>query len=190
MASLKSLTLCLALLILFFTLSCEAREFMVAGRENSWRVPPSPDDLNKWSRKMRFVVGDTLVLQYDPKTDSVLQVTEEDYIICNTSKPIKAYNDGNTKIPLDRSGPFYFISGTEGNCEKGQKVVVTVLSPKHGHAHPPVASPSLAPAPSPAEGGFLPLAPVPTAGGYGLMGGGGAVCVAVVLSLVGLSLVM
>ncbi|KAG5563999.1 hypothetical protein RHGRI_000242 [Rhododendron griersonianum] len=191
MASSKPLVPCLALLILFFGFSSEARELLVGGRENSWKVPPSPDDLNKWSGEIRFLIGDTLVLKYDPKTDSVLQVTEEDYKICNMSNPIKSYNDGNTKIPLDRSGPFYFISGTEGNCKKGQKVVVTVLSPKHGHvrAHSPKASP--APAPSPVEGGNFPQALVPTAGGHGLPGGGGSVGVAVVMgSLVGLALVM
>lgn len=73
---------------------------------------------------------------------------------------------------------------------------MTVLSPKHSHvsrAHPPVASPSLppAPAPSPVEGGNFPQAPVPTAGSRGLMGGRGVVGVVVFLgSLVGLGFVM
>nr|DAD34168.1 TPA_asm: hypothetical protein HUJ06_004808 [Nelumbo nucifera] len=32
---------------------------------------------------------------------------------------------------LDRLGPFYFISGTEENCQKGEKMSVVVLSPRH-----------------------------------------------------------
>ena len=59
------------------------------------------------------------VWNYDPSKDSLLQVSKKDYDSCNTSSPIAVYKDGNTKVKLDRSGPFYFISGTRGNCEKG-----------------------------------------------------------------------
>ncbi|CAL5376358.1 unnamed protein product [Camellia sinensis] len=125
-----------------------------------------------------------VVLEYDPKSVSVLEVTEEDYKNCNMAKPIKAYNDSNTKIVLDHSGLFYFISGAEGHCEKGQKLLVRVLSAKRGsRARPPVALP--APAPSPVE--LLPPAPVPTADGGTLKGE--YVCMAMFLgSLVGLAL--
>ncbi|CAL5374673.1 unnamed protein product [Camellia sinensis] len=148
-------------------------------------VPQSPDDFNKWAGKMRFLIGDSLVLEYNPKSVSVLEVIEEDYKNCITAKPIKAYNDSNTKIVLDHSGLFYFISGAEGHCEKGgQKLLVRVLSAKCGsRARPPVALP--APAPSPVE--LLPPAPVPTADGGTLKGE--YVCMAMFLgSLVGLAL--
>ncbi|KAL6973821.1 hypothetical protein U1Q18_028005 [Sarracenia purpurea var. burkii] len=181
-----SLFPCLALMLWMFTFS-EAREFLVGGQENSWKVPPSPDDFNRWAGKMRFLIGDYLVLKYDPKTDSVLQVTEEDYEICNTAKPIKAYNDGDTRIPLERSGSFYFISGTEGHCAKGQKLVVKVLSPKHGSrgTTPPAASP--APEPAPFQSTFPVPAPAPTGDGHVL--NPGVVSLAVILgNLVGLAL--
>lgn len=69
---------------------------------------------------------------------------KEDYVNCNTSNPITTYKDGNTKLLLDRSGPFYFISGAGGHCEKGQKLVVVVLSPRHRYT-------GISPAPSPVQ---------------------------------------
>lgn len=84
------------------------------------------------------------VWKYDGSKDSVVEVSKEDYEKCNTSSPIAEYKDGNTKVTLDRSGPFYFISGAAGHCEKGQKLAVVVISPRHRR--------SIAPAPAPVEG--------------------------------------
>lgn len=84
------------------------------------------------------------VWNYDGDKDSVLQVSKEDYGNCNTSNPIEEHKDGNTKVKLDRAGAFYFISGEKGHCEKGQKLVVVVLTPRHGYT-------AISPAPSPVE---------------------------------------
>ena len=81
---------------------------------------------------------------YDKEKDSVLKVRREAYISCNTSDAIEEYNGGNTKVSLDKSGPHYFISGAEGHCEKGQKVIVVVLSQRHRLV-------GVSPAPSPSE---------------------------------------
>ncbi|KAK9275149.1 hypothetical protein L1049_022408 [Liquidambar formosana] len=104
----------------------------------------------------------TMVWNYDPKKDSVLQVSKIDYEKCNTSSPIAEHNDGNTKVKLDRSGPFYFISGTQGNCEKGQKLITVVLSSSRGFV-------GISPAPSPVE--FDGPAVAPTSGCMSLRGG-------------------
>lgn len=47
------------LIISFFT-NCfsEAREFIVDGKENSWKIPSSPNEFNKWAEKTRFRIGD------------------------------------------------------------------------------------------------------------------------------------
>ncbi|KAK9274846.1 hypothetical protein L1049_022100 [Liquidambar formosana] len=169
MASFRTFLPYLALVFLLFTLS-ESKEILVGGKENSWKIPSSPsENLNQWAQKTRFKVGDFLVWKYDGKADSVLQVTMEDYESCNTSKPTKEYKDGNTKIELNESGPFYFISGAEGHCVKGQKLTVVVLSGQHGKGgEPPVP----APAPSPVESyGPAALAPTPANDGGGLRGG-------------------
>ncbi|GMY29177.1 early nodulin-like protein 1 [Fagus crenata] len=132
--------------VLLFVLSySEAREIMVGGKTDAWKIPSSQSDsLNQWAEGSRFLIGDSLVWKYDSGKDSVLQVNKENYVSCNTSNPIEEYKDGNTKVKLDRSGPFYFISGSKGHCEKGQKLVVVVLSPRHRYT-------GISPAPSPVE---------------------------------------
>jgi hypothetical protein len=68
-----------------------------------------------------------LVFEYDPKVDTLLRVTKEDYRSCNGRKPIEKYDDGRTKVELDRSEVFYFIGGAKGFCENGQKLSVVVI---------------------------------------------------------------
>ena len=96
----------------------------------------------------------------DPLINSVLEVTKDDYDKCYVSNPIKEHTDVNTKVELDRSGPFYFISNAVVSCEKGQKLTVVVL---HKHPKPP---PPPGHASSPA-----PLSQPLTAGAFGLRGG-------------------
>ncbi|XP_027181124.1 early nodulin-like protein 1 [Coffea eugenioides] len=129
----------------FFSFSEADRDLLVGGKPDSWKIPSSKSDhLNNWSQKARFVIGDSLVWNYDGTKDSVLLVNKKDYVTCNTSSPIEAHNDGNTKIKLDHSGPYYFISGAQGHCEKGQKLLVVVISERHTRIF-------ISPAPSPAE---------------------------------------
>ncbi|XP_009614624.1 early nodulin-like protein 14 [Nicotiana tomentosiformis] len=169
MVSIKSNTLVsfLAFLVIFVFISfCEAKEFVVDGKANSWKIPSSPDEFNKWAEKTRFQIGDYLVLKYDPNSDSVLQVNEEDYKNCNKANPLKSYQDGETKILLNKSSPFFFISGANGHCEKGQKLEVKVLSPQHSSkAHSPVLAQTPA-THTPVE--ILPPAPTPASGSSGM----------------------
>lgn len=90
-------------------------------------------------------------------------MSKEDYGNCNSSNPIKEYSDGNTKVELDRPGPFYFISGAKGHCEKGQKVIVVVMSPRGGGSrYTGSISPAPSPSPSPSAEFEGPAAPSPT----------------------------
>ncbi|KAK6912492.1 Phytocyanin domain [Dillenia turbinata] len=136
----------LALMFLLFNSFSEAKELLVGGSSDAWKIPKSSQSysLNDWAADHRFLTGDYLVWKYDSNEDSVLQVTRESYLKCNTSDPIAAYKDGNTKVKLDHSGPFYFISGAAGHCEKGQKLIVVVLSSRHRLF-------AISPAPAPAE---------------------------------------
>ncbi|KAB1211922.1 Early nodulin-like protein 1 [Morella rubra] len=141
------------LLMSVFLCSTEARDFLVGGKTNAWKVPTSEaESFNKWAEGSRFQVGDSLVWNHEPGKDSVLQVSKKDYESCSTSSPIAIYKDGSSKVKLDRPGPFYFVSGTEGNCEKGQKLVTVVLSKRHRFF-------DLSPAPSPVEREGPALAP-------------------------------
>ncbi|XP_010419549.1 PREDICTED: early nodulin-like protein 1 [Camelina sativa] len=132
----SSLMMCCCLLLLFSLLS-EGREILVGGKSNtwSWKVPESTEEtLNQWSERTRFKIGDTLLWKYNAENDSVLQVKEKDYERCDRSEPMRGYKDGHTKIELNRPGPFYFISGEEGHCQRGEKLRVVVLSPNHNRS--------------------------------------------------------
>lgn len=102
------------------------------------------------------------VFRYEAGKDSVLQVTREAYEKCNTTSPKATYTDGNTKVKLDQTGPVYFISGTEGHCQKGQKLRLVVVSPR-------VSASSPAPSPSELNDGPA-VAPSPTSGAAKLTG--------------------
>ncbi|MED6181625.1 hypothetical protein PIB30_021049 [Stylosanthes scabra] len=145
-----------------------AKELLVGGKIDAWKITSSEaDSLNKWAERSRFQVGDHLVWKYDGKEDSVLEVDKEDYANCSTSNPMKEYNDGTTKVELDRPGAFYFISGAAGHCQKGQKLVVVVMSPRGGRR-----SAGFSPAPSPAPSAeFEGPAVAPTSGATALKSG-------------------
>ncbi|KAL5704621.1 hypothetical protein ACHQM5_023020 [Ranunculus cassubicifolius] len=172
MAASSSLLSSLILLCILFTFT-EANEVLVGGKPNSWKIPSSQSEsLNKWAEQARFQMGDTLVLHFNPEKDSVLQVTKKDYKSCNISSPLVKYQNETTMIELNKSGPYYFISGAKGHCEQGQKMIVVVISGVHtfrGRISP-------APAPSPMvveyDDGSPAVAPSPTSGAYDLRGNG------------------
>ncbi|CAL5196762.1 unnamed protein product [Lathyrus oleraceus] len=163
------------LFLLFVLVSTSQALKFDIGRTAGWSLNP-PENYNQWSRRNRFLVNDILVFKYNKGSDSVLEVNKEAYDKCNKTNPINKFEDGNTEFTLDRSGPFYFISGNDKNCEKGQKLTLVVISPR-GHtpksapspspslsASPPANPPSLSPSFSMPPAGE-PTAPPPTAGG-------------------------
>ncbi|XP_010249435.2 PREDICTED: early nodulin-like protein 1 [Nelumbo nucifera] len=83
---------------------------------------------NEWASKNRFQIGDAIRFKY--KKDSVMAVSDSDYKRCNSTYPIFFSNNGNTLYRLDHSGLFYFISGASGHCERGQKMIIKVMSPE------------------------------------------------------------
>ncbi|RZC53403.1 hypothetical protein C5167_012272 [Papaver somniferum] len=160
----------LVLVSILLISSTEAVEILVGGKPNSWKVPSSvSDSLNKWAGSTRFNIGDSLVWKFDAQKDSVLRVGREDYVNCNVTKPIAEYKNGSAKIEFDQSGPFYFVSGIKGNCERGQKLVVVVMSKFHN---------GIAPAPSP-----MGSALAPSSGSHSLNTAGSFLGVLLVLAL-------
>ncbi|KAL3526130.1 hypothetical protein ACH5RR_014502 [Cinchona calisaya] len=98
------------------------------GEKLGWVVPPANDSkvYNDWASEKRFKIGDTIRFKY--RKDSVMEVNETDYKKCNSTRPNFFSNTGNTVFTLDRSGYFYFISGASGHCDKGQRMIVKVMS--------------------------------------------------------------
>ncbi|EXC08459.1 hypothetical protein L484_009602 [Morus notabilis] len=136
--------LLVSVLLLFscFLSSSQAYKFNVGGSDG-WVLNPS-ENFNHWAERNRFQANDTLYFKYKKGTDSVLVVNKDDYNNCNTKNPIQKLEDGDSVFKFDRSGPFFFISGKYGSCQKGQKLIVVVLAvrpkpntPPAAGAHPP-----------------------------------------------------
>ena len=78
--------------------------------------------------------------------DSVLLVSHDDYKQCSTETPVRRFTGGDTKFTLDGLGPFYFVSGVPGHCEKGQRMIARVRMPSSLTAGAPAAAPGMPPA--------------------------------------------
>ncbi|XP_010432711.1 PREDICTED: early nodulin-like protein 1 [Camelina sativa] len=128
-----------------FTIGLSSGHKFYVGETDGWVLAPS-EDYTDWSHRHRFQVNDTLFFKYVKGEDSVLQVSEQEYNTCNTTDPLASLSDGDSLFQLRRSGPFFFISGDIGNCLKGQKLALTVMSTDH-HRHTP-RHPSPSPSPS------------------------------------------
>ncbi|XP_022137490.1 mavicyanin-like [Momordica charantia] len=132
----------LLLLFSFHFFSAKSTDFLV-GDEDGWAVPnpKEADRYNKWASHNRFNVDDTVHFKYEK--DSVMEVTEEEYKQCLSSKPLFYDNNGDTVVGLDRAGLFYFISGVSGHCQKGLRMIIKVLEPLN--LSPPPSPNSTAP---------------------------------------------
>ena len=125
-----------------------AREFQVNwGLHNG----SNAQTYNQWAEHNRFQIGDSLVFNYAPNEDSVLYVSEDAYKNCNVESPWSKYTDGHTVFSLDHSGPYHFISGTKGNCQKNEKLVVVVLADRTNRS----SNANVTNAPSPAPSGLV-----------------------------------
>ncbi|KAM0933671.1 putative Phytocyanin domain, cupredoxin [Dioscorea sansibarensis] len=138
----------------FMSCSC-ANRFDVGGTDG-WVQNPS-ESYTHWAMRNRFQIGDTLVFKYKRGEDSVLVVNEKDYDTCNISNPIEQMDNGYSTYNLSRSGPFFFISGVPGKCQKGQKLAIVVLARRikmtgsPASAPSPLASPASSPSPVPSS---------------------------------------
>ena len=92
--------------------------------------------------------------------DSVLEVTRDDYNRCSTAAPLATHRatagGGAATVPLPRSGPYYFVGGAPGSCQKGERLLLVVMSEKHGRGRLRGLAP--VPAPAPAAEAESPLA--------------------------------
>ncbi|CAN6869367.1 unnamed protein product [Brassica oleracea var. botrytis] len=127
-ALMKNLCFAFVILTSFATLFsvADGRRFYVGG-SRGWIMNPR-ENYNTWAERNRFQVNDTLYFKYAKGSDSVQQVMKADYYGCNVRNPLEKFDNGETEVNLNRSGPFYFISGNQDRCLKGQKLIVVVLA--------------------------------------------------------------
>ncbi|BAT91632.1 hypothetical protein LR48_Vigan05g209400 [Vigna angularis] len=142
MASL-SIVLCSCLIIFMAATntSVQASIHFQVGGSLGWHEPDpnNTEFYSQWAQRNRFQVGDALVFEY--QNDSVLRVEKLDYMNCDASNPIIAFDNGKSTFILDRPGDFYFISGTGEHCKNGQRLVVDVIHEHHFTSPPPISLP-------------------------------------------------
>ncbi|XP_004515341.1 mavicyanin-like [Cicer arietinum] len=102
-----------------------ATDFTV-GDANGWTQGV---DYTTWTSGKTFKVGDNLVFKYG-SVHQVNEVDESGYKGCDSSNTIKKYEDGNSKVPLSKTGKIYFICPTPGHCTStgGMKLEVNVVA--------------------------------------------------------------
>lgn len=90
------------------------------------------------------------VFVYNTEYHNVMQVTHKDFRSCNATSPIVTYTSGSDSITVKRPGDFFFICGSPGHCQAGQKVDIRVTLNLHapGYDEELLRSPALAPAPT------------------------------------------
>ncbi|VVB00765.1 unnamed protein product [Arabis nemorensis] len=72
------------------------------------------------------------------------------------------FTDGHTSFTLNRSRPYYFISGSKDNCHKNPKLVIIVMADRsNSNTTIPASSPS---SPSPPYTGTFEITPGPSEG--------------------------
>ncbi|KAL2541539.1 Cupredoxin superfamily protein [Abeliophyllum distichum] len=123
-------------------------------------------DYKKWAATKNFLVGDSIVFNYNPQFHNVVQVSKQDYDTCTSSSPLSIFNSGSDSIPLPTSADYYFICGFPGNCQAGQKVSTPVgnsVSTGSGQNLPPPHLPQYDPTMT--YGGSCPL----SSGNLGLL---------------------
>ncbi|CAI8619536.1 unnamed protein product [Vicia faba] len=98
----------------------------LVGDKLGWNLPGYPKYYQDWANNHTFVVGDKLVFQYHPGIGTVLHVNKEDFDNCTNRNTIRTYFRGNSTVPLDRPGDYYFFCSVGKRCELGQKLWVRV----------------------------------------------------------------
>ncbi|KAK7270270.1 hypothetical protein RIF29_23290 [Crotalaria pallida] len=117
----------MAMVLLFFTvllisLSVVSMSAVYrVGDSVGWTILDHPDYKN-WASSKKFYVGDTLIFSYHKQNHDVMEVSQHDYIHCNTNSAKAFYHTGSDSINLTKTGDFYFICSNSGHCLAGQKV--------------------------------------------------------------------
>ncbi|XP_010481229.1 PREDICTED: mavicyanin-like [Camelina sativa] len=99
------------------------------GDSNGWTTTMGLDYYKTWSSSKNFYVGDILLFQYNETLHNVMEVSSQDFELCNPKSPLTIYQSQNEAVYLNPTGHYYFICGVPGHCESGQKLDVLVVDP-------------------------------------------------------------
>ncbi|KAL3532314.1 hypothetical protein ACH5RR_005835 [Cinchona calisaya] len=120
------------------------------GDELGWIVPPGGQiAYETWAYDKTFVVGDTLVFNFNTGEQDVARVTKEAFDTCNSTNPLSLQTTGPVRYTLTSAGEYYFISTLDTHCFLGQKLAINVTGGSSGpSASPAPLAPRASPVPS------------------------------------------
>ncbi|WOG92036.1 hypothetical protein DCAR_0311292 [Daucus carota subsp. sativus] len=119
-------------------------QYLVGGENYKWSIPLTNDFYTNWSSSHSFVVGDTLLFDYDPELHNLFQVSGREFKACTADQPFSVYT-GPANVLLMEEGVFYYVCTILNYCSLGQKLMVAVEERRP--SPPPAASPG-SPAPA------------------------------------------
>ncbi|XP_057251862.1 stellacyanin-like [Beta vulgaris subsp. vulgaris] len=112
----------IAFLLGFLAHSICSHKVYIVGDDQGW----NPNvDYKAWACGKTFYQGDILEFKYT-EGFQVQEVTAKDFEACNRNNPIFEDHLGTTAIPLNTSGPHFFICGSFDYCNIGMKLNITV----------------------------------------------------------------
>ncbi|KAL8139564.1 hypothetical protein V2J09_005585 [Rumex salicifolius] len=123
---------------------CKGEVYMV-GDSTGW-TSVAHFDYRRWASTKTFRIGDVVVFIYVQRFHNVMQVSQDAYEACNASFPISIHTSGSDSIVITGYGHHFFVCGSPGHCQLGQKVDINVIPP-----FSPLAS-----SPFPSTGSTLP----------------------------------
>ncbi|CAI9086904.1 OLC1v1020829C1 [Oldenlandia corymbosa var. corymbosa] len=117
----------LAINIVGGRLMAAAEVHHVVGDDQGWTTS---SDLASWLSGRVFLIG----FAYSSASESVMEVkTQEEFMTCDLTNPIKMYTKGLDKVSLDTQGTRFFTSSNLESCKNGLKLPVNV-QPQAGFA--------------------------------------------------------
>ncbi|GLU22084.1 hypothetical protein SLE2022_381810 [Rubroshorea leprosula] len=147
--------------------SAAAQTVHVVGDSIGWRVPSNgAQAYTNWAAQRTFVVGDTLMFNFQTNQHDVLQVPKASFDACSSSNPIgNKFTTGPANITLDSAGEHYYICTIGQHCQGGQKLAITVSTSSSGSPTPaPPTNMTPPTTPSPSSGTPADCAPAPATG--------------------------
>ncbi|XP_044494385.1 stellacyanin-like [Mangifera indica] len=122
----------LAFFMMIFAFQVSFATVYKVGDSAGWTLPIIGHvNYTDWASNKTFRLGDILLFTYKNQFHNVEQVTQKNYASCIATSPIASYSSGNDSITLKTIGRKYFICGTPGHCQLGQKFGINVTAIRH-----------------------------------------------------------
>ncbi|CAM8980909.1 unnamed protein product [Rhodiola kirilowii] len=129
-------TLSTTLILLLLTIlsgASAATKYRVG--DGLWSIPPHPSFYSNWSSSCAFMVGDSLIFEFDSQYYDLIQVSGREHEDCTSSNPFRTFGVSPAVIKFVEEGVFYFTSSIGNYCLLGLRVAVTVQPAESAPIH-------------------------------------------------------